>query len=89
MAPTVKPRARDRIPAIEAGGPTSVGSRLTPAYNILFGSEFGARNYPQFRPHLGRDSYWMFKTVDENEAQIAAAWELVVVDIQRAFGGGL
>lgn len=88
MVPTVKPR-RDRIPVIEAGGSTRVGSRRTPAFNILFGSEFGSRQYRQFRPHLGRDSYWMFATVDENEAQIAAAWELVVEDIRREFGSGV
>lgn len=86
MAATVKPR-RDRIPVIEAGGSARVGSRSTPAYNILFGSEFGSRQYRQFRPHLGRDSYWMFRTVDENEVQIAAGWELVVEDIRREFGG--
>lgn len=88
MAPTVKAR-RDRVPVIEAGGATRVGSRATPAFKILFGSEFGARQWRQFRPHLGRDSYWMFRTVDENETQIAAAWELVVVDIRRDFGGAL
>ena len=88
MAPTVKAR-RDRVPVIEAGGAKPVGSRGTAAFLILFGSEFGSRQYRQFRPHLGRDSYWMFRTVDENETAVAAAWELVVVDIQRDFGGAV
>ena len=87
MAPTVKAR-RDRIPAIEAGGSSRVGSRRVPAFKILFGSEFGARTLPQFRPHLGRGSYWLFKTVEENETEIAAGWEKVVDDIQRDFSRG-
>ena len=87
MAPTVKAR-RDRIPSIQAGGTSRVGSRQVPAYKILFGSEFGARVLRQYRPHVGRGSYWMFKTVEENQPEIAAAWERVVADIRRTFETG-
>ena len=87
MAPTVKAR-RDRIPTIEAGGAGRVASSRVPAYKILFGSEFGARTLPQYRPHVGRGSYWMFKTVEDNEAQIAATWLKAADDIVTAFTRG-
>jgi hypothetical protein len=87
MAATVK-ALRDRVPAITAGGTSRVGTNRVPAYKVLFGSEFGARTLPQYRPHLGRDSYWMFKTVEENEGTIAAAWLKAADDIVRAFGEG-
>ena len=56
IAPTVKAR-RDRIPFIEAGGSTRVGRNRVPAYKVIFGSEFGARTLPQYRPHVGKGSY--------------------------------
>ncbi len=84
MAATVKPR-RDRVPVIEAGGSTAVGRHGTPANKILFGSEFGARRLPQFRPHLGKGSYWMFKTVEANESELAAGWLKAADDILHAF----
>lgn len=84
MAPTVRAR-RDRVPVIEAGGTSRVGSRSKPAYKILFGSEFGARTYRQFRPHVGRGSYWMFKTVLANQSAIDQAWNRVATDIERYF----
>lgn len=87
MGPTVKAR-RDRIPTIEAGGSTRVASSRVPAYKILFGSEFGARTLAQYRPHVGRGSYWMFKTVEDNEAQISAAWNKATDDIVKAFTWG-
>lgn len=88
MAPTVKAR-RDRIPSIEAGGASRVGSNRVPAYKVLFGSEFGARVYPQFRPHVEKGgSYWLFKTVEDNEVEIASAWERVAQDIERAYEQG-
>lgn len=73
MAPTVVAR-RDRVPVIVAGGTRRVGSRRKPAYKILFGSEFGSTHLPQFRPHLGRGSYWFFETVYDSQPQIMAAW---------------
>ncbi len=88
MAGTVKPR-RDRVPIIEAGGTTPVGQHGTPAYKILFGSEFGARRLPQFRPHVGKGSYWMFKTVEDSQAEIYGKWLQVADDIVREFETGV
>lgn len=84
MAPTVKV-ARDRVPAITAGGSTRVGRNLVPAYKIIFGSEFGSTTLRQYRPHLGRGSYWLWKTVQQNETEIGAAWDRVAQDIVRSF----
>ena len=104
VAPTVK-AVRDRVPAITAGGPTRVTSSRVPAWKILFGSEFGARRRfgwyaarkysrspgRQYRPHLGRGSYWMFRAVDRSQATINAGWAKVADDIAASFrqrGGG-
>lgn len=84
MAPTVK-AVFDRVPAIQAGGTSLVGSRRVPAYKIVFGSEFGGVVRTQFRPHLGTGSYWLWKTVQANEIEIAAAWNKVADDIARSF----
>jgi len=84
MAPTVK-AIRDRVPAISAGGTARVGRNQKPAFKILFGSEFGARTYRQFRPHLGTGSYWMFSTVQKNEAELSAAWGRAADDIAQSF----
>jgi len=84
MAPTVK-AIRDRVPAITAGGTSRVGRNQKPAWKILFGSEFGARTYRQFRPHLGTGSYWMFATVKANESELSAAWGRVAAAIAESF----
>lgn len=83
MAPTIKARL-DRLPVIEAGGAKKVARNKRPAYKILFGSEFGS-HLPQFRPHLGRGSYWFYRTVYDSQAEIAAAWSKAADDIQRDF----
>lgn len=87
MAPTVR-AGRDRVPMIVAGGATRVGSRRVPAFKILFGSEHGARSLHQFRPHQGAGSYWLFSTVEANEAEIGSAWRRAAGDIVEAFGRG-
>jgi hypothetical protein len=86
MAQTVRAQ-RDRLPAIVAGGSKRVGSRRVPAFKILFGSEFGSSLLPQYRPHLGRGSYWMFRSVETNHAAISAEWNRVVDDVLHEFGG--
>jgi hypothetical protein len=87
VASTVKAN-KDRVPSITAGGSTRVGSRRKPAFKILFGSEFGSNRLRQFRPHLGSGSYWFFRTVEDNQAEISDAWNDVADDIIREFGRG-
>lgn len=102
MAPTVK-ATRDRVPALTAGGNKRVGRHKTPAHALLFASEFGmnrrsgwyaAAQYAQssgrqYPPHLGRNSYWFFTTVSDNEADISRRWEQAADSIIRAFGRGV
>jgi hypothetical protein len=74
VSTTVK-AMKDRVPVIQAGGAKKLGRNKKPAYKLLFGSEFGSNYYEQFgKPHIGNDSYWFFKTVDENQVEISAAW---------------
>lgn len=88
VARTVKAR-RDRVPVIEAGGPTRVGRNRKPAWKLLFGSEFGSNFYPQFgKPHVGSGSYWFFDTVDREQAEITAAWFEIADAIIAKFDGG-
>lgn len=87
LASTVKAR-RDRVPVIVAGGTKRLGRNRKPAYKLLFGSEFGANRLRQYKPHLGRGSYWFFRTVEDEQVTIAAAWGKAADDIVRAFGEG-
>lgn len=87
IAPTVKAK-RDRVPVIQAGGTKRVGSNRKPAYKVLFGSEFGSNQLKQFRPHVGQDSYWFFKTVEDSSPEIGQAWNEAADDIIRKWARG-
>jgi hypothetical protein len=98
MAPTVKAN-RDRVPAVTAGGLKKVGPHRVPAYKLLFASEFGMTRRTgwyrvfryrsstgrQYKPHLGANSYWFFRTVEHNESEIGDAWNEAADDIVREF----
>lgn len=85
VSTTVK-AARDRVPVIVAGGSKKLGRNKKPAYKLLFGSEFGSNFYEQFgKPHIGQDSYWFFKTVEDEQAAIVARWQLAADEIIRKF----
>jgi len=88
VASTVKAR-RDRVPVIAAGGMKRLGRNRAPAYKLLFGSEFGANTLKQYKPHIGRGSYWFFKTVEDNQKEIADAWNDAADRVIREFGGGV
>ena len=64
-----------RVPVVQAGGTRPVGSRRRPAFKLLFGFEFGSDRFRQFRRHLGGGgSYWLFKTVFENQDEMMRKW---------------
>jgi hypothetical protein len=86
VATTVRP-ARDRVPVVTAGGTRKLGRNREPAYKLLFGSEFGANYYRQYRPHLGKGSYWFFRTIEDEQATIAAEWLHAADAIIQKFGG--
>lgn len=85
VAKTVR-AARDRVPVVVAGGTRRLGSNKKPAYKLLFGSEFGADRFEQFRPHIGRGSYWFFRTVEDEQVEIAARWQQAADEIIAKFG---
>lgn len=85
VATTVKAR-RDRVPVVAAGGTRRLGRNRKPAYKLLFGSEFGADRYEQFRPHIGRGSYWFFRTIEDEQVEIAARWLEAADRIIAKFG---
>jgi hypothetical protein len=86
LARTVKAR-RDRLPVIVAGGTTRLGRRRAPAWKLLFGSEFGSNQYPQFRrPHSGRKGHWFFPVAEKQAATVAKVWGKAADRILRAYG---
>lgn len=87
VATTVK-AAKDRVPVVTAGGTKKLGSNKKPAYKLLFGSEFGATYLEQYKPHIGRDSYWFFKTIEENQVEISTRWLEAANEVIRKFNGG-
>lgn len=67
--------ARDRVPAVTVGGATKITSSRAPAYAILFGANFGARSFPQFREWAGKgQDYFIFANIDDHQAEIEERW---------------
>lgn len=88
LTPTIRPR-RDRVPAVVMGGASRVGARGSPAYEVMFGAEFGSNLYPQFhRPHAGRAGYFFFPLVESEGAAISRAWLDAADRVVREFGRG-
>lgn len=93
VARTVRAK-RDRVPNITIGGSSKVGRHGTPAFDLLFGSEFGAgggkgsgARYAPFgyNPHAGKQGTWIFPTVERDQALISKAWNDVADDIVARF----
>lgn len=101
VAQTVKAR-RDRVPSVVAGGMKRVGRHRTPAFGLLFGSEFGMnrrsgwfanRRYAasagrQYRPHQGRKGIWFFPAVEAEQDDIARRWQAAADAVVEKFGEG-
>lgn len=101
VAGTVK-AVRGQMPMIQAGGSSRVGRHGSPAYGLLFGSEFGAKRRfgwyaasryrssagRQYKPHQGAHSYWFFRAVDDNDDLVATQWRKAADDIVRSFAAG-
>ena len=94
--------ARDRVPAVQAGGSKRITSSRVPAWKLLFGSEFGgsgrygwyaASRYMdsqgrQFSPHQGQRGRWFFPSVEGEQARISQQWRRAADDIVERFGRG-
>jgi hypothetical protein len=87
LAPTVR-AVKGVVPGVEIGGSAAVGRHGTPAYDILFGAEFGASQFPQFRPHRGREGYFIFPTIEQNDQEIGQAWLAAVDATVEQFSDG-
>ncbi|MGA6164310.1 hypothetical protein [Amycolatopsis magusensis] len=88
VASTVRAE-RDRVPVISVGGTRRLGRNKKPAYKLLFGSVFGANEYPQFhRPHGGTQAYWFFPVVEESAPEQSAAWNKAADNVIRRFSEG-
>lgn len=88
---------RDRVPVITAG---SRGTKKGRA--VLFASEFGMNRKSgwyrkvryfnsrgrQFQPHLGRGSYWFFRTVEEEQETVSASYRAMLNVVARKWGEG-
>lgn len=88
VAATVR-AARDRVPVVVAGGNRKIGRNRQPAYKLLFGSEFGASRLHQYKPHLGRGSYWFFRTIEDEQVTISAEWLKAADEVIAKFGGAV
>ena len=85
VATTVK-AMKDRVPVIQTGGSKKLGRNKKPAFKLLFGSEFGSDRYEQFgKPHIGKGSYWFFKTVEDEQATVSAKWLEAADEVIRKF----
>lgn len=90
FAKTVRAK-KDRVPAIVAGGERRVGRNRVPAWQVLFGGEFGSDRFPQFKKsHRGPEGGPIFQTVDREQAAISDAWNEAADAILSTFtrGGG-
>lgn len=93
---------RDRLPAIQAGGARRITRSGAKAWQLLFGSEFGANGRygwyaaskyadsagRQFPPHQGQQGMWFFPTVEREAPTIAKGWHEAVDEIVTKFGSG-
>lgn len=87
VATTVKAR-RDRVPVVAAGGTKRLGRNRARAFKLLFGSEFGATRYEQFKPHVGTGSYWFFRTIEDEQVMISKGWLEAADEIIARFSAG-
>lgn len=96
LVSTVKPR-RDRIPSISVGGTRAVGHPWpkrgrAKAFELLFGSEFGSSSGHGFKPHRGQRGYWIWPTIEANQAAISQEWlaaaDAIIADFTDGGTGG-
>lgn len=86
VARTVKPKL-DRVPTVTAGGASPrLGRGRARPYELLFGSEFGSHRFKQFgKPHLGRGSYWFFRTIEAEQPATIRAWMAAADEVVARF----
>lgn len=79
---------RGQTPSIAAGGAMRVQSksRSVRAGDVFFGAEFGGRGRPttqQFPPHRGRQGYFFWPTIRDDQVKITREWEAALDAIAK------
>lgn len=101
VAGTVKAK-RDRVPVIEAGGSSRVGSQRAPAWGLIFATVFGMNRRSgwfasprygttvnrQYRPHAGQNAYAFFPVIEHSAGEIARQWHAAADRVVREFSEG-
>lgn len=87
IAPTVR-ASKDRVPTVKIGGaktvPVSRTGNPPRAGDLVFGTEFGARDTPNtWRFPPATKSYWAFKALRGRQPQLIAEWEAAVERVAR------
>lgn len=81
VATTIRARS-DRLPAIVGGGARKLPVSGRPAAGaVFFGAEFGGRRRKttqQFRPHRGREGYWLWPTLEKDKEKMLIRWSEAV-----------
>lgn len=81
VGPTIKAEKSSK-PSIKAGGNRLIkgrsGSKQTVG-DLLYGAEFGALRFTQFRPWLGKTGYAIWPTVREHEDDIAEKYSAALL----------
>lgn len=85
VAPSITSKRGD-YPTIVAGGTSRIPGRNARYSEILFGAEFGGgktRATMQFRPHTGREGYWLFPTLRDDMDDIMATYNAAIAHAQE------
>lgn len=87
IAPSIR-AAKDRIPTIKMGGakavPVSRPGKAPRAGDLVFGTEFGARETPNtWRFPPATKSYWAFRALRGRQPQLVSEWEAAVERVAR------
>jgi hypothetical protein len=82
--------AGQRNPAVTSQSRRSKGQGPTRVSDLLFGSNFGASQLKQFRPHTGagQDDYWFFRTVESSTGDVVRQWNDAVDEVLDQWGAG-
>lgn len=85
IAPSVRavPGAQ---PQVTAGSGALVGRNSKPDTKIMFGSEFGAHTLRQFRPYVGNDGYWFFRTQKREQGAMNREWNEMSDELVHRWG---
>lgn len=97
---TIKAK-RDRLPYVVVGGSAPLGRHGTPAFNLLFGSEFGSSGQGGFGKGSnifapwgykartgGNSGHWIFPTIKAEEDTISRKWTEAADEVVKRFSSG-